>query len=155
METLSVKSQIKEAYSEFSEASYREKKSPLMTEHGINKFLAAINTTKEHLRKETAMIESLVVKGEKLTWLESEPDEEDMKDLSIIIAMLKDIHGSLIRQYVRLGTFRVKGIAKTEIAEFKLSVDDIKELYEDLENSLFEFPEMPEFIEANKVLMKL
>jgi 5-bromo-4-chloroindolyl phosphate hydrolysis protein len=58
----------------------------------------------------------------------------------------------LIRQYVSLYLIRSKGIAKEEIKNFKNTIDDLKENYQDLESVYFFLPEIPDFKETTKLL---
>ena len=69
-----------------------------------------------------------------------------------LIAAAKDLHSSLLRQYVGFNYIRSKGIATAEILEFKNSIDELKEAYSDLESVFFYLPEMPEFLETTKKL---
>ena len=69
-----------------------------------------------------------------------------------LISAAKDLHSSLVRQYISLDFLRKKGVAKEEIKEFKTSIDELKETYQDLESVFFYLPEMPEFVETTKQL---
>ncbi|WMN11379.1 hypothetical protein QYS49_38175 [Marivirga salinae] len=72
--------------------------------------------------------------------------------LNDIISSAKDLRTSLIRQYISLNFLISNGIAKDEIKEFKNSIDELKESYEDLESVFFFLPEMPDFVETTKKL---
>ena len=72
--------------------------------------------------------------------------------LNDIISLAKDLRSSLIRRYVSMNVLRQKGIAKKEIKEFKIAIDDLKETYEDWESIFFFLPKMPDFIETTKKL---
>jgi len=69
-----------------------------------------------------------------------------------IISLGKDLHSSLIRQYVSFNDLRQRGIAKNEIRDFKNSIDELKESYYDLESVFFFLPEISEFKETTKLL---
>ncbi len=88
---------------------------------------------------------------EKLTWL-NDLDDECLMLLNDLISSAKDLHSSLIRQYVSLNYVRSQGIAKEEIKDFKNSIDELKESYSDLESIFFFLPEMPGFVETTKEL---
>lgn len=72
--------------------------------------------------------------------------------LNDLISSAKDLRTSLIRQYISMNFFRKKGIAKEEIKNFKNSIDELKESYEDLESVFFFLPEMPDFVETTSKL---
>ena len=69
-----------------------------------------------------------------------------------IISLGKDLHSSLIRQYVSFSDLRQRGIAKNEIRDFKNPIDELKESYYDLESVFFFLPEISEFKETTKLL---
>ncbi len=151
METLEYKSKISETFSVVRSFSFNEKKSPLMDEESMNTFLDAILGFKTNMKEKTETISSITERMDKLTWF-TNPDEESLMLLNDLISAAKDVHSSLIRQYVSLTPIRKKGIAREEIREFKNSIDELKESYEDLESVFFFLPEMPEFVETTKQL---
>lgn len=151
METLDYKSKISETFSVVRSFSFNEKKSPLMDEESMNAFLDAILGFKANMKEKTETISSITERMDKLTWF-TNPDEESLMLLNDLISAAKDVHSSLIRQYVSLAPIRKKGIAREEIKEFKNSIDELKESYEDLESVFFFLPEMPEFVETTKQL---
>ena len=51
-----------------------------------------------------------------------------------------------------MNDLRKKGIAKEAIKDFKNSIDELKEAYEDLESVFFFLPEMPDFKETTSKL---
>ena len=69
-----------------------------------------------------------------------------------LVSSAKDLHSTLIRQFVSMLFLRKRGIAKEEIKEFKNAVDDLKESYSDLESIFFFLPKMPDFVETTKEL---
>ncbi len=151
METLEYKSRISETFSVVRSFSYKEKKNPIMDEESMNTFLDAIIGFKANMKEKTETISSITERMDKLTWF-TNPDEESLMLLNDLISSAKDVHSSLIRQYVSLNPIRKKGIARDEIKEFKNSIDELKESYEDLESVFFFLPEMPEFVETTKQL---
>ena len=151
MEALTQKQEITETFSSVRTLSYKEKKSPLMDEEQVNSFLDAILDFKKSLDEKTQRVYSLNGKIEKLTWFD-DLDEECMMLLNDLISSGKDLHSTLIRQYVSLNSFRKKGIAKEEIRDFKNSIDELKESYNDLESVFLFLPKMPDFVETTKRL---
>lgn len=151
MECLSHKSEIQNTFSSVRSFSYAEKKSPLSEEELTNKFLDAILDFKSLLKDKTYRIYETNENIEKLTWL-NDLDDECLMIINDLISAAKDLHSSLIRQYVSMNYLRKQGIAKEEIKDFKNSIDELKEAYSDLESVFFFLPEMPDFVETTKQL---
>lgn len=151
MECLSHKLEISNTFSTVRNFSFEEKKVSLYDEERVNALLDAILEFKSTFQKKTEKINSLNHKIEKLTWLE-ELDNECLMLINDLISSIKDLHSTLIRQYVSLNFIRSKGIAKEEIKNFKDAIDDLKEVYQDLESVFFFLPEIPDFKETTKQL---
>jgi len=151
MECLSNKSEIVDTFSNIRDFSFREKRTPLMNEERKNLFLDAILDFKNELNGKTHKISDIIDRIEKVTWFNN-LDEESLMLLNDLISAAKDLKSSLIRQYISMNIFGKKGIAKDEIKDFKNSIDELKESYEDLEFVFFFLPEMPEFIETTRKL---
>jgi hypothetical protein len=151
MECLSHKSEIIDTFSSVRSFSYNEKKSPLLDHERINSFLDSLLEFKNSLKEKTTIIISFNDRIEKITWF-NDLDEECFMLVNDLISTIKDLHSSLIRQYVSMNYLREKGIAKEEIEDFKCAVDDLKENYQDLESVFFFLPEMPDFKETTKLL---
>jgi Fic family protein len=151
MECLSHKSEIVSTFSKLRSFSYQEKKAPLLDEERVNLLLDAILDFKNSLREKTAKIYNVNERIEKITWF-NDLDEESLMLLNDVISSAKDLRTSLIRQYISMNFFRKKGIAKEEIKDFKNSIDELKEAYEDLESVFFFLPEMPDFVETTSKL---
>jgi histidyl-tRNA synthetase len=151
MECLSHKSEIVNTFSNVRSFSYQEKKTPLMDEERVNSLLDAIIDFKNSLKEKTNKIYDVNERIEKITWF-NELDEESLMLLNDLISSAKDLRTSLIRQFISLNSFRRKGIAKEEIKDFKNSIDELKESYEDLESVFFFLPEMPDFAETTAKL---
>jgi hypothetical protein len=136
------------------EFSYHEKRNPIeFDETEQNKFLDNILELKRLLNKKVEKINEIVNDLQKITWVDSiANDEESLKIINDIISLLKDLHSTLVRQYVMLNGVRKRGIAKAESKNYKNAMDDIKESYIDLESVFFHLPEMPEFIDTTKQL---
>lgn len=151
MESLSYKSEIIDTFSTIRSFSFQEKKTPLLDEEMVNSLLDKILEIKSGLKEKTNRIDDVNKRIEKLTWFNN-LDEESLMLLNDLISSTKDLRTSLVRQYVSMNFYRKKGIAKEEIKDFKNSIDELKESYEDLESVFFFLPEMPEFIETTAKL---
>ena len=86
-----------------------------------------------------------------LTWL-NDFDEECLLILNDLISAAKDLHSTMIRQYVKFAYVRKKGIATEEVKQFKDALDELKESFTDLESVFFFLPKMPEFVETTQEL---
>ncbi|RZN74410.1 hypothetical protein [Winogradskyella sp. PC-19] len=116
-----------------------------------NQLLDAILDLKSSIKNKTKRIYEVNHNIEKLTWF-NDLDEECLMLTNDLISAAKDLRSSLIRQYISLDFLRKKGIAKEEIKDFKNSIDELKETYQDLESVFFYLPEIPEFVETTKQL---
>lgn len=145
------KSEIIETFKNIRDFSYKEKKSPILEEERINSFLDTLNDFKNDLKEKTLRIYEINEKIEEITWF-NDLDEECLMKLNDIISSAKDLRSSLVRQYISMNFLRKRGVAKEVIREFKFSIDELKESYEDLESVFFFLPEMPEFKETTKKL---
>jgi Ni,Fe-hydrogenase I small subunit len=151
MECLSNKSKIQNTFSSVRDFSYSEKRN-LMSENDLNNaFLDARLDLKSSIKNKTKRIFEVNDNIEKLTWF-NDLDDECLMLTNDLISAAKDLHSSLVRQYISLDFLRKKGVAKEEIKEFKTSIDELKETYQDLESVFFYLPEMPEFVETTKQL---
>lgn len=151
MECLEYKSEIKETYTRVSDFSYEEKRSPFMDQERMNSFLDAILDFKESLNEKTEKINSVNDQIDKITWY-NDLDDECVKLINDLISAIKDLRSSLARQYASMSSIRQKGIAKEEIRAFKSSIDELREVYQDLESVFFFLPSIPEFEETTKLL---
>ena len=145
------KSEIIETFMNIRDFSYKEKKSPLLQEEKINSFLDTLSDFKNQLKEKTSEINEINEQIEGITWF-NDLDEECLMKLNDIISLAKDLRSSLVRQYVLMNSIRKKGLAKETIKDFKYSIDELKESYEDLESVFFFLPQMPEFNEITKKL---
>ena len=151
MECLSNKAKIQNTFSSVRDFSYLEKRNPISEEEMNNQLLDTILDFKESIKVKTKKIYEVNENIEKLTWF-NDLDEECLMLINDLISSAKDLRSSLIRQYISLDFLRIKGIAKEEIKDFKNSIDELKETYEDLESVFFYLPELPEFVETTKLL---
>jgi uncharacterized protein (UPF0305 family) len=151
MECLTHKSEIADTFSSVRSFSYNEKKSPLIDQERINSFLDSLLEFRKSLKEKTETIISFNDRIERITWY-NDLDEECYMLINDLISTIKDLHSSLIRQYISMNYIRQKGIAKEEIREFKNTIDVLKENYQDLESVFFFLPEISEFKETTKLL---
>ena len=151
MECLSHKSEIVDTFSNVRNFSFQEKKVPLLDEERANSLLDAILDYKSNLKDKTKRIYNVNERIEKITWFDN-LDEESLMHINDLISSAKDLRTSLIRQYISMSFLRQKGIAKDEVKDFKNSIDELKESYEDLESVFFFLPEMPDFVETTTKL---
>src|SRR5690606_6943666 len=145
------KSETVDTFSNVRSFSFQEKKAPLLDEEKVNSFLDAILDFKNSLKEKTERIYNINEKIERITWF-NEIDEESLMLLNDLISSAKDLRTSLVRQYISMNSLRTKGIAKEEIKDFKNSIDELKESYEDLESVFFFLPKMPDFVETTSKL---
>jgi len=151
MESLTYKEEIERTFSSVRSFSFQEKKSSMLDEEKVNAFLDAILEFKTGLEEKTEKIYDINERIEKITWF-NDLDETCLMLLNDLISSAKDLRSSLIRQYVSMNDLRKKGIAKEAIKDFKNSIDELKEAYEDLESVFFFLPEMPDFKETTSKL---
>lgn len=151
MECLSHKSEISNTFSSVRNFSFEEKKFSIYNEEKMNAFLDAILEFKNTFQMKTEKIIEINESIERVTWF-NDLDEESLMLINDLISSIKDLHSTLIRQYVSLNLIRSKGIAKEEIKNFKNTIDDLKENYQDLESVYFFLPEIPDFKETTKLL---
>jgi hypothetical protein len=145
---------INNAFNVISDASFQEKREHLSKQQVIDSFLDRILDLKEKLTTKSKKIEKIVVMLEGITWYNN-VDEEGLKLINEIISLSKDLHSTLIRFYVDLNYFIKKNIAKEEIKNLKIAIDDLKEITQDLESVFFYLPQMPQFVESTKQLSLL
>lgn len=145
---------INSAFNVVSDASFQEKREHLSKQQVIDSFLDRVLDLKEKLITKSKKIEEIVVILESITWFDN-IDEEGLKLINEIISLSKDLHSTLIRFYVDLNYFVKKNIAKQEIKNLKVAINDLKEITQDLESVFFYLPQMPQFVESTKQLSLL
>ena len=151
MESITHISEIKDTFSCVRTFSFDEKKSSFLDENKVNALLDTILDFKKTLQEKSERIYNICSRIEKLTWI-SDPNEESLMLINDLISAAKDLHSSLIRQYVLMNDLRKKGVAKEEIKDFKNSIDELKEIFSDLESVFFFLPKTPDFNEVTKEL---
>lgn len=145
------KPQIIETFQNVRKLSFEEKTEALFDEKKINKFLDAILEFKSMLVNKTAKIAELVERIEEITWF-NDLDQDSLMLINDLISSIRDLHSSLLRQYISLNFIRLKGIAKDEIKNFKASIDDLKDVANDLDSRFFFLPNIEEFKETTREL---
>jgi len=145
---------ITKTYEDVRVISFNQKKSPFLSELEINSFLDAVLKLKDTLSKSIGCIANLNTKFEEFTWKVNvdEIDEASLMAINVIISITKDLHSTLIRQYVNMAILRQKGIAIDEIKDFKYQIDVLKESFMDFESIYFNLPQMPQFTQTTKEL---
>ncbi len=151
MESFTHKSEIADTFSSIRSFSYQEKKTPLMEAGKVDLFLDTMLDFKNSLIEKTEKINDINERIEKVSWFDN-LDDESLMLINDLISAAKDLRTSLIRQYVSMNIFRKKGIAKQEIENFKNSIDELRESYEDMESVFFFLPRMPDFVETTRKL---
>ncbi len=151
MESPTYKSRISETFENVRKLSFKEKKESVFDEVKINKLLDKILEFKRTFTDKTNKINSLVEKIEQITWFNN-LDDDTLMSINDLISSIRDLHSSLLRQYISLNFLRTKGIAKEEIKKFKSSIDDLKDVAADLESRFFFLPNISDFQEATKEL---
>jgi len=141
--------EIKNTSNEVREFSFKQKKELLSKQEIIDQFLDAIPVLKKVLADRTKTLEDIVDKIDYLTTL-GKPSESALLKINDLISLLRDWHSVVIREYVSLNSIRKLKIAKEEIKSYKSAIDDLKEVYEDMESIYFFLPGMPEFEETTK-----
>jgi chromosome segregation ATPase len=145
-------SEIRETANTISDFSYNEKKYlSVKFDTQVNKLLDTIYEFKAVLRKKTHTLNEINEKIEKITWY-NDLDEECFKLLNNLIASAKDAHSSLVRQYISMNKPAFLKCASQEIRDFKTSIDELKESYQDLESVFFYLPQMDDFVDISKQL---
>lgn len=135
--------------------SLKEKRTIENNEANLNAFLDAINVFKEKLCFETEEINNLLPRLEELTWF-TQPSEEVLLQLTELIALIRDLRSNWVKKYVKYNrTFSKKGIATKEIKAFKLMLDDLHEIANDLEDVFFVLPQNEKFQEINQKIAAL
>lgn len=154
MNSLTYKPQIEDTFEKVRALSFQEKKEAVFDESKINGLLDKILEFKKTFTNKTARINSLIEKIEEITWF-NDLDNEALMLINDLISSIRDLHSSLLRQYIQLNFVRSKGIAKAEIKDFKNAIDDLKDIAADLESRFFFLPNISGFQETTKELSLL
>ncbi len=146
---------IESIFGTFREVTVSESSKAAEFEKKVNAFLDGILTRKEYLLKTTQQLDELMPRLEEFTWF-TDNDEALTSALRKLIDTMTHLHGLLVRNYVSVTRYFAKHkIGKAELAEFKATIDDFKELAGDLENTFFPSPQSASLQEATKRLDSL
>lgn len=151
MDSLTYKDRIIETFQNVRSFSFEEKKEGVMDEKKINRMLDKILDFKQSLAAKTDKIEETIEKIEEITWF-NEVDQESLYLINDLISTIKNLHSVLQKQYITFDFLRTKGIAKEEIKNFKSSIDDLKDIGNDLDSRFFFLPNYDNFEETTKEL---
>lgn len=151
MNYIANKNEINSTVESVRNFSFEEKKNNTLDEKSINSFLDKINDFKIIINKKNNRLENLIQIIEHLTWLEISNDESLLL-INDLISSLRDLKTSLNRQYISMATLRSKGICKTEIKIFKMYIDDLEEIANDLESIYFFLPNNTDFQDVTNKL---
>lgn len=137
METLTVKSKIKETINEVLDLSKKQKSEKKINEQEINKFLDQILDFQQVLNDKTNSVLHVNSKFSEFSRFCDSVDEECLQLIRQVLDISKKWHQKLIRSYVDLNWIRKHNIANDSIANFKTAIDDLKEYNQDLEDLYF------------------
>ncbi len=151
MNTIAYHPKIKETVDSARFLSFEEKKEAYCNESKINKLLDEILELKRLYAKKTGKIEMLIEKMEQITWID-QLDQESLLLVNDLISAVRDLYSSLMRQFKSTESLLTKGIAETEISNFKNAVDDLNDVANDLESRFFYLSKNEEFIQITKEL---
>lgn len=152
MECLTAKDKINKTFIEVSELS-KPKNTKSVDQIVIDSFLDRILEFQSNIQEKADKINFVNSKFQELTWVEN-VDNECLLLLRKLINTSKDLHNKMIKYYVSLNWAIKKGIATEAMKNFKLSLDDLKEYNQDLEDLFFNLPEDKDFTERVNMLSK-
>lgn len=152
MECLTAKDKIQETFVEVAELA-KPNNSKAFRQQTIDNLLDKILEFQNNIQDKADKINFVNSKFQELTWF-SNIDDECKGLLRNLIISSKDLHSKMIRYYVSLNWAIKKGIATEAMKNFKLSLDDLKEYNQDLEDLFFNLPEDKEFTERVNMLSK-
>lgn len=102
----------------------------------INKFLDNVLKFQKYLSKYTNDINQCVDGMEKLSWMEISK-ENDLKSLKALLTSAMELHRYLVKNYIGYRNSKLLSqVANSKIKEFKIAIDDLKDVTIDL-NQLF------------------
>ncbi len=155
MEKSVAKSQIEEVVDSVRDISLEQRNQS--KEQLINEFLDAINDTKKKLADYANRFNTLIDKTEKIFWIDEKLNEEDYKLLNELLILIGNVHFKLVRDmYVPLNNLlRPNGIAIEELNKLKHTLDNIKEVRNDIDSVFFKLPKNKDFNEQSEHLAEL
>lgn len=156
MECAIANKQITETFNQVSTFSLKKKRE--QEKIVMNHVLDSILKLQSDINEDSLFLESLVVRFEKISWIEDITDaikkEETLNLINAIISLTRDIHSLVLERYVFLNN-NAKEFASGEIKRLKFALDDIKEACIDLENIYIILPADKDFQLANDRLQNL
>ena len=132
---------------------FSEKERTEPSQEQIDQFLDKINWLKDFILEDISRLKSITTGLEDLTWI-TEFDEKDVEDLRYIVNICKDIHSTLVKYYIKLKSI-FNGMPKQELSDFKLSIDDFREAYTDINSKFFVLPNLQDFKEGERILFEI
>src|ERR1035437_5220775 len=109
MECLTHKCEIQATFDTVRSITFNEKRSSFLDEDVMNSFLDRILVFKNELKAKTERITDINSKLENITWY-SDLNDDSLMLLNDLISVTKDLHSSLVRQYVKLSFMKNKGV---------------------------------------------
>jgi hypothetical protein len=137
METLAVKSKIKDAINEVLDLSQKQLSEKKINEQAINKFLDQILDFQNTLNEKTNSIIHVNLKFSEFSRFSDAVDEECLQLIRQVLDLSIMWHQRLLRFYVDLNWIRNHNIGNGVIVDFKTAVDDLKEYNQDIEDLYF------------------
>lgn len=137
METLTVKSKIKDTINEVLDLSQKQMSEKKIREQAINKFLDHVLEFQDMINNKTNSILDVNSKFSEFSRFNEAVDEECLQLIRQVLDLSIKWHQKLIRFYVDLNWIRKHNIANTAIENFKTAIDDLKEYNQDLEDLYF------------------
>jgi hypothetical protein len=152
MECLTAKDKINKTFIEVSELS-KSKNTKIIDQIVIDSILDRIIEFQSNIQGKADKINFINSKFQELTWVNN-IDNECLLLLRKLIDTSKVLHNKMIKYYVSLNWAIKRGIANEAMKNFKLSLDDLKEYNQDLEDLFFNLPEDEYFTERVNLLSK-
>jgi hypothetical protein len=152
MECLTAKDKINKTFIEVSELS-KSKNTKIIDQIVIDNILDRIIEFQSNIQGKADKINFINSKFQELTWVNN-IDNECLLLLRKLIDTSKVLHNKMIKYYVSLNWAIKRGIANEAMKNFKLSLDDLKEYNQDLEDLFFNLPEDEYFTERVNLLSK-
>lgn len=131
--------------------AFEEKKDPTFSKARIDNLLDKILDFQQKLVKQNDKIDTLIEGIEQLTWF-TDLDDVSLMTIDELIFSTRDLHSSLLKQYIIMNELRTKGSAKDVIKEHQASLDDLKDVAADLDSRFFFLPNLPDFRQTTNEL---
>ena len=155
MSLITANIQITETFNQVSTFSLKKKRE--QEEVIVNHFLDSILKLQSDVNDDSAFLEDLVVRFEKISWMEESSEklkkEETLNLINAIISVTMDVHRIILDRYIFLNK-NARKYASNEIKRLKIALDDIKEACIDLEDIFIFLPADKDFQSANDELQK-